>query len=77
MGSFALLSIEFSTLVDCEWGKFGDWGQCSVTCGKGTKSRTRAKSIQESGGGKPCVGEPTEIAPCTERECPGEYSFHY
>ena len=68
-------STEFPTLVDCVWEKFGAWGQCSVTCGNGTKTRTREKSIQESNGGKPCDGNPTEEKTCNERECPGEYSF--
>ena len=77
MFPFALFLIEFLTLVDCVWGKFSEWGKCSVTCGDGKRSRTRTISTEASWGGAQCNGKATEEKPCKERECPGGYSFTY
>lgn len=41
------------------------WGPCSVTCGMGTKSRTR-----QCKGGTDCQGTPSETTPCDTGECP-------
>ena len=69
--SFALLLIEFPPLVNCVWGKFSEWGMCSVTCGDGKKSRSRTISTLASGGGRQCYGQSIEEKPCNERKCPG------
>ena len=46
-------------------------GECSGTCGTGTRTNTRTKLVTESNGGS-CTGLPTEIEECNANPCPGE-----
>ena len=57
--------------VNCEWGSYGDWSSCSVSCGEGEKSRTRPVAIAASNGGQACAGNATEKMVCNEAACPG------
>ena len=50
------------------WTKFSS---CSKSCGDGTKSRSRFKTVKESNGGT-CLGNLTEIEDCRLKPCPGE-----
>ena len=59
--------------IDCEWGSYGDWTECSEDCGGGNKTRSRSKTALESNGGKECEGNATEIVTCNEDSCPGIY----
>ena len=46
------------------WTDFGDWGDCSVSCG-GTGTRTKSKSCvepEQGSGGLPCPSQNTEEA---------------
>ncbi|XP_067687059.1 sushi, von Willebrand factor type A, EGF and pentraxin domain-containing protein 1-like [Haliotis asinina] len=53
---------------DGEWGMWGDWGACSVTCGRGFKTRHRScDSLQD--GSKPCVGNHRSTAVCNGGPC--------
>merc|ERR1711953_1400793 len=45
------------------WGKWGPWSECSVTCGSGTKTRTR--SCLTTG----CVGKSVKTKTCNKRAC--------
>ena len=45
-------------------------GECSVTCGIGTKINTRTKLVVEANGGT-CSGQSTEIKECKSADCPG------
>merc|ERR1719242_2135047 len=45
------------------WGKWGPWSQCSVSCGSGTKTRTR--SCLTTG----CVGKSVKTKTCNRRAC--------
>ena len=49
--------------VDCVWGSYGEWSECSSTCSIGTRERRRVKTIQESGTGT-CDGDATQTEPC-------------
>ncbi|XP_060079057.1 uncharacterized protein LOC132558507 isoform X2 [Ylistrum balloti] len=57
--------------VDGGWGHWSSFGQCSVTCGKGQKSRTRSCDRPKPlNGGKTCRGNNTIVKSCQENECP-------
>ncbi|XP_052787819.1 uncharacterized protein LOC128222748 [Mya arenaria] len=52
-------------VVNGSWSAWGDWGECSVTCGKGQRSRYRQcdNPVPENGGFD-CVGENEKVEPC-------------
>mmetsp|Transcript_17544 Transcript_17544/g.31455 ORF Transcript_17544/g.31455 Transcript_17544/m.31455 type:complete len:691 (+) Transcript_17544:55-2127(+) len=52
---------------DCEWADWADWSQCSVSCGKGSRSHTRTIKKGASYGGNACSGEATEVMECADR----------
>ena len=56
--------------VDCVWA---DWkiSQCSVTCGGGTRTNTRSKTVEEKNNGV-CIGDPTTQEVCNDQSCPGK-----
>ena len=55
--------------IDCVWG---EWvaGQCSTTCGIGSRVSTRKKLVEEANGGN-CSGRSTKTEECNVQECPG------
>ena len=55
----------FTIAIPCTWGSWVAWGQCSATCGAGTRVRTRLKSVQEAHGGT-CSDQPTETETCND-----------
>ena len=60
----------FCFSVDGGYSEFGNWSECSETCGLGG-NETRTRTCTEpppSQGGADCVGEASETRPCT---CPG------
>ena len=60
-------------LVNGNWGTWGSYSLCSVTCGDGTKSRTRSCSNPTPfGGGSDCSGSSSQSANCNNGACPGE-----
>ena len=56
--------------IHCVWD---DWilGECSKTCGTGTRIDTRVKLVEEANGGT-CTGPFTETKACKIQECPGK-----
>ena len=52
--------------VDCE-GSWNNWGNCSKTCGGGTRSRTWNKTIQPRNGGALCPA--TQSQSCNTQSC--------
>ncbi|XP_061184995.1 SCO-spondin-like [Saccostrea echinata] len=57
--------------VNGNWGSWGSYGACSVTCGSGTKSRSRScNNPAPAGGGNDCAGSSTSSATCTLSACP-------
>ncbi|XP_076472736.1 SCO-spondin-like isoform X3 [Babylonia areolata] len=56
--------------VDGNWGSWGTYGPCSVTCGTGSKSRTRqCDNPAPMGGGENCTGSASDTADCTMAAC--------
>ena len=51
------------------WGAWGTWTRCSVTCQAGQRSRTRL-CLGTSGSERNCSGDVTEREPCTLPPCP-------
>ena len=64
----------FDVIDDGNWGTWGEWTRCSVTCGTGTKTRRRyCDDPPPSNGGKPCEGANAQKMPCiTGIPCPGK-----
>ncbi len=57
--------------VDGKYGNYGAFSACSVTCGKGTKKRTReCNNPAPQNGGKNCEGPKEETQECIAKECP-------
>ena len=54
---------------DCLVSDWAQWSACSLTCGGGTRSRTRAVAVSKSGGGQDC---PTleDDGTCNDNACP-------
>ena len=68
-------SHHYGFLVDCEEGQWEPWGKCSVTCGEGTKTRTRKVIKESKNKGKKC-GPLEESDDCKTDECPGIPTMH-
>ena len=58
-------------LVDCAWGDFSEWTQCSAECGTGTQTRTKTVKTEAEQGGAACDGDATETRDCNTHGCPG------
>ncbi|CAK9028504.1 unnamed protein product [Durusdinium trenchii] len=57
-------------LVDCAWGDWAGWSDCSCKCGGGTKRRTRNVVQAPRNGGQPCEPQDKEEAePCNTEPC--------
>ena len=64
--------ISFVVIVDGKYSEWSRWEDCSVTCGQGTRTRTReCNSPPPQFGGQPCEGEPTDKLVCVEPPCSG------
>ena len=57
-------------LVDCKVGDWKPWGECSATCGGGTKTREREVVQQPNHGGVTCPNLEETMA-CNTQGCPG------
>ena len=60
--------------VNCEWN---DWtiGDCSLTCGGGTRTKTRVPKVLAEHGGEACKGPTTTEERCNEQNCTGKAIF--
>ena len=57
--------------VDCVWGSFGPWSECSATCGaRGSQTRKRVALREAANGGKDCRGGNEERRSCNTKSCP-------
>jgi len=59
--------------VDCKWSSYGNWSECSATCGGGSRSSSRAVLQPALDGGKDCVGDAHQIEKCNSDPCPGTF----
>ena len=60
--------------VDCKVSQWNVWDSCSVTCGSGTKKRTRNVAQEPKNGGAMCP-DLEETMDCNTDKCPGTL-FH-
>ena len=68
-GSFIMIFIrKFSIILDVggSWSDWGAYGECSASCGTGSRTRTRTC------GGVDCSGEFTEKEDCNMEPCIGK-----
>ncbi|KAI8508970.1 hypothetical protein Bbelb_128180 [Branchiostoma belcheri] len=58
--------------VDGGWSEWDDWSPCSVTCGNGTRTRTRTcDNPSPAYGGRDCEGAASETQTCPDQpQCP-------
>ena len=63
-----VLSNYLIIVVTCEWNAWDSTSYCSVTCGEGTQTQRRTKSVEEAAGGT-CSGINRKTISCTKDEC--------
>ncbi|KAL5272728.1 hypothetical protein ACHWQZ_G000802 [Mnemiopsis leidyi] len=57
--------------IDGGWGVWGNWSDCSVSCGGGIQTMTKlCDNPRPQYGGKLCEGEDTKTRSCKEQPCP-------
>jgi len=56
--------------VDCMMAEWSGWSECSRTCGRGKRQRTRMVKVPARNGGQPCPRHMVEKAKCRLRPCP-------
>ena len=80
LGEYLLGEYLFIVLISVggTYTDFGDWSECSVSCGDGTQTRKRTcNSPFSAEGDADCVGPASETRPCKLRECPGLKYIRY
>ena len=54
------------------WGSWTEWGSCTLSCGGGTRIRTRrCDSPLPSDNGRYCSGSDRQVDYCNSDDCPG------
>ena len=61
---------QFAISVVCEWSRFSDWSECSVSCGGGIQRRRRTVLVEAERGGRRCIGRTEETRICKTDICP-------
>ena len=60
--------------VDGHWSPWGQYSQCTKTCGRGSQYRNRAcDNPAPSSGGKHCLGPSQQSNECNTQGCPGKH----
>ena len=61
--------------VDCQWGAWTT-GTCTKTCGGGSRTKIREKTVVESKFGR-CIGSFSLTENCNTNQCPGRQRFFH
>jgi len=61
--------------VDCEWGEWQGWSNCSKECGGGIQTNQRKVKQHAKFAGKACSGNGTEYKKCNEQGCPHDCKY--
>jgi len=64
----------FGCPTDCEWSEWSKWDACSNSCGNGTHTRKRNKTVVEANEGV-CKGEHQDTGDCNNGPCPIDCKF--
>eukprot|EP00927_Polykrikos_kofoidii_P055278 TRINITY_DN49555_c0_g1_i1.p1 TRINITY_DN49555_c0_g1~~TRINITY_DN49555_c0_g1_i1.p1 ORF type:complete len:1251 (-),score=254.10 TRINITY_DN49555_c0_g1_i1:107-3778(-) len=56
--------------IDCLWSVWGEWDECSSSCGGGQRTRVRIKARLDRYDGAPCTGTYEESVKCGGLHCP-------
>ena len=60
--------------VDGGWSVWAGWSECDVTCGSGSRTRTRTcDNPPPANGGDNCVGADRSTDVCVLNTCPGRH----
>ena len=63
----------YCVIVDGNWGAWGDWASCTVTCDGGSKMRSRTCDSPSPMGGDHCDvdgSQAEETTNCADEACP-------
>ena len=66
------IGISQSQATDCKQSSWGEWLECSKSCGKGVQKRTRSIVTPAKNGGKACTDPNNEEKVCNIEACPGK-----
>lgn len=56
--------------VNCVWGEWGLWSECSKSCGAGLQERVRYPLVTPRNGGTDCAGDRKDVRICNNKKCP-------
>jgi len=56
--------------LDCKLSEWGDWSDCTASCGVGQRQRSRDVERAAEGSGRPCSDEIEVTQPCDLKACP-------
>ena len=60
------------------WSVWAGWSECDVTCGSGTRSRTRScDNPAPAHGGEDCAGADHNTDVCVLNTCPGRVDWFF
>jgi len=55
--------------LDCEWGDWSEYSECSASCGEGTKTASRTIIHEATNGGRECWGPAKMTVSCMTTPC--------